>query len=75
MEDILEEVKSLKEDGYQEITLLGQNVNAYGKDLHADYDFATLLKMISTVLTLKTGPSLFLVFYMFYGMSSSKSQF
>ena len=43
MEDILEEVRSLKEDGYQEITLLGQNVNAYGKDLNADYDFATLL--------------------------------
>ena len=43
MEDILDEVKSLKEDGYQEITLLGQNVNAYGKDLQAEYDFATLL--------------------------------
>jgi tRNA-2-methylthio-N6-dimethylallyladenosine synthase len=49
MEDILEEVRSLKEDGYQEITLLGQNVNAYGKDLHADYDFATLLVEVAKI--------------------------
>ena len=33
MDDIIEEVKGLKADGYQEITLLGQNVNSYGKDL------------------------------------------
>ena len=43
IEEILKEVKELKEQGYQEITLLGQNVNAYGKDLIEDYDFATLL--------------------------------
>ena len=49
MEDILDEVRSLKEDGYQEITLLGQNVNAYGKDLHADYDFATLLIEVAKI--------------------------
>ncbi len=42
--DIIEEVKCLKEQGYKEVTLLGQNVNAYGKDLKLDYDFATLLE-------------------------------
>lgn len=33
MEDIIKEVEGLKEAGYKEVTLLGQNVNAYGKDL------------------------------------------
>lgn len=42
-EDILKEVLELKDLGYQEITLLGQNVNAYGKDLNYDYAFADLL--------------------------------
>ncbi|MGI6510905.1 MAG: tRNA (N6-isopentenyl adenosine(37)-C2)-methylthiotransferase MiaB [Catenisphaera adipataccumulans] len=40
---ILAEVRQLKAEGYKEITLLGQNVNAYGKDLQADYSFADLL--------------------------------
>ncbi len=44
MPDILKEVQTLKDEGYQEITLLGQNVNAYGKDLAENYDFATLLE-------------------------------
>ena len=44
MDSILEEVKYLKDNGYMEITLLGQNVNAYGKDLDLGYDFATLLE-------------------------------
>ena len=44
MEEILKEVRKLKEQGYMEITLLGQNVNAYGKDLNLGYDFATLLE-------------------------------
>ena len=43
MEDIIEECRVLVEQGYQEITLLGQNVNAYAKDLDLGYDFATLL--------------------------------
>ena len=47
IEDILEEVTTLKENGYKEITLLGQNVNAYGKDLGLGYDFATLLTKVS----------------------------
>ena len=33
-EDVLKEIEGLIEDGYQEVTLLGQNVNAYGKDLY-----------------------------------------
>jgi len=49
MQDILDEVKELKEKGYKEITLLGQNVNAYGKDLNLGYDFATLLKNVSDI--------------------------
>ena len=46
-EDILKEVKELIKNGYQEITLLGQNVNAYGKDLYDNYFLADLLKDIS----------------------------
>jgi len=47
MEDILNEVNELVKEGYKEITLLGQNVNAYGKDLNLGYDFATLLEKVS----------------------------
>ena len=47
MEDILLEVNKLKEDGYQEVTLLGQNVNAYGKDLNLGYDLADLLENVA----------------------------
>ena len=43
-EDILEEVRDLKKQGYQEITFLGQNVNAYGKDLSEGHDFADVLE-------------------------------
>lgn len=42
--DIMKEVDSLISSGYQEITFLGQNVNAYGKDLDEGYDFADLLE-------------------------------
>ena len=42
--DILNEVKTLKELGYKEVTLLGQNVNAYGKDLDINYTMANLLE-------------------------------
>ena len=44
IESILKEVQYLKDNGYMEVTLLGQNVNAYGKDLDLGYDFATLLE-------------------------------
>lgn len=47
LKDIMQEVEQLKKEGYQEITLLGQNVNAYGKDLNVDYDFATLLESVA----------------------------
>ena len=43
-EDIINEVIKLKNDGYKEVTLLGQNVNAYGKDLNIDYKMADLLE-------------------------------
>ena len=46
-EDILREVKGMIESGYKDITLLGQNVNSYGKDLGLGVDFADLLKMLS----------------------------
>ena len=36
-------------EGYKEITLLGQNVNSYGKDLGTDYDFADLLAAINAI--------------------------
>jgi tRNA-2-methylthio-N6-dimethylallyladenosine synthase len=49
MEDILEEVNDLKEKGYQEVTLLGQNVNAYGKDLNLGYDLADLLENVAKI--------------------------
>ena len=47
--DIIREIEKLKEDGYKEVTLLGQNVNAYGKDLDIDYDMSNLLKDISNI--------------------------
>ena len=46
-DDIINEVKKLKEDGYKEVTLLGQNVNAYGKDLDIDYKMANLLEDVA----------------------------
>ena len=46
-EDILAEVKCLKEQGYKEVTLLGQNVNAYGKDLNDDYNMENLLEDVA----------------------------
>ncbi len=46
-EDIISEVRGLISDGYKDITLLGQNVNSYGKDLEEDIDFSDLLRMIN----------------------------
>ena len=46
-EDILREIDALIHDGYKEVTLLGQNVNAYGKDLYDDYNLGDLLEDIA----------------------------
>ena len=46
-EDILLEIDQLIKDGYKEVTLLGQNVNAYGKDLYDDYNLGDLLEEIA----------------------------
>ena len=51
-EYIIDEVKKLVEDGYKEVTLLGQNVNAYGKDLNTNYGMSNLLEDVA-----KTGIS------------------
>ena len=48
-EDILEEFKQLVSEGYKDITLLGQNVNSYGKDNGDGCDFADLLKLLCRV--------------------------
>ena len=47
-EDILREVEQAVKAGYKEVTLLGQNVNSYGKD-HKQADFAELLAMVDKV--------------------------
>ena len=46
-EDIIKEVEGLVNDGYVEVTLLGQNVNAYGKDLDINYNMANLLEDVA----------------------------
>ena len=47
--DILAEFRQLVEQGYKEITLLGQNVNSYGKGLEHPIDFADLLNLLCEV--------------------------
>lgn len=46
-ESIVAEVADLVSRGYQEVSLLGQNVNSYGKDLAQDYEFADLLRAVN----------------------------
>ena len=48
-EEIEKELRELVAAGYKEITLLGQNVNSYGKDLGLDIDFADLLLRLNAV--------------------------
>lgn len=48
-EAVLSEVKKLVEDGCTEISLLGQNVNSYGKDLERDVDFSDLMRMVNDI--------------------------
>ncbi len=48
-ESIYKEFLDLINKGYKDITLLGQNVNSYGKNLDEEYDFADLLELLCTV--------------------------
>ena len=48
-EDILKEVQQLADEGYKEITLLGQNVNSYGNDDENEYNFAQLLREVCKI--------------------------
>ena len=48
-EDILAEARQLVAAGYKDITLLGQNVNSYGKDLDNGVDFADLIRMVNDI--------------------------
>ena len=48
-EDVVAEARQLVAEGYKDITLLGQNVNSYGKDLEHPVDFADLLRMVNDI--------------------------
>ncbi len=48
-EAVLKEVKALVDKGCTEISLLGQNVNSYGKDLDLEIDFSDLLRMVNDI--------------------------
>ena len=48
-EDVVAEARELVEAGYKDITLLGQNVNSYGRDLDLDVDFSDLIRMINDI--------------------------
>lgn len=47
--EIIKEIESMVKEGYKEITLLGQNVNSYGKGLDENINFAELLRRINEV--------------------------
>lgn len=47
--EVLKEVQQLKDQGYKEVTLLGQNVNAYGKEYANEISFAELLRKVSDI--------------------------
>lgn len=47
--DIVAEIRQLGEEGFKEVTLLGQNVNSYGKDCGTEVDFADLLQAVDRI--------------------------
>ena len=47
--DIINEFRTLVDDGFKEITLLGQNVNSYGAGLEETIDFSKLLRMLNAI--------------------------
>ncbi len=47
--DIINEVADLAKEGFKEVTLLGQNVNSYGRGLEPEVDFASLLELVNEV--------------------------
>lgn len=49
LEEIVEEVRNLADEGYKEITLLGQNVNSYGLDFKDGTDFSALLYAVEEI--------------------------
>lgn len=49
VEAICDEIRDLAQEGYKEITLLGQNVNSYGLDFRNGTDFGTLIRAIDTI--------------------------
>jgi len=48
-EEIIKEIEDLVSKGYKEVTLLGQNVNSYGKGLDEEINFADLLRKVNTI--------------------------
>jgi len=48
-EEIINEIEALVLKGYKEVTLVGQNVNSYGKGLDEDIDFSRLLRKVNTI--------------------------
>ena len=48
-EAVVEEARALVAAGYRDITLLGQNVNSYGRDLGGGTDFSALLRMVNAI--------------------------
>jgi len=49
LQDILQEISQLGQAGFKEVTLLGQNVNSYGKDSGGQFDFADLLNAVDGI--------------------------